>query len=219
MYVIVAGGGKVGRFLTEALVNYGYEVLLIERNKAKVERYIEQLGGVVMQGDACEAQVMNNAGVSRADVVVAVTGDDEDNLVICQMAKRKFNVENVVARVNNPKNQNIFHRLGITSTVSHTTALLELIEREIPQHSAWHMLKLRGSNLDLVDVLIGTGSPAINKNLPALNLSADVQVLSVIRDGKAVTPNNGFIIKEQDELLIFAPNNLQNLLRRALLGD
>jgi trk system potassium uptake protein len=219
MYIIVAGGGKVGRFLTEALVNDGYEVLLIEKNKFKVDKYLEQLGGVVMQGDACEAQVLNEAGAGRADVVIAVTGDDEDNLVICQMAKRKFNVGKVIARINNPKNGNIFQRLGIDATVSHTEAILSLIAREIPQHTAWQMLHLRRSENDLLNVLIGADSPALSKTLSALNLPAEAQVLSVIRDGKAQSAGSNFVIKENDEILIFSPHKLQTSLKRILLGD
>jgi trk system potassium uptake protein TrkA len=219
MYIIVAGGGKVGRFLTEALVNDGYEVLLIEKNKYKVDKYTEQLGGVVMQGDACEAQVLNEAGAGRADVVIAVTGDDEDNLVICQMAKRKFNVGKVIARINNPKNTNIFQKLGIDATVSHTEAILTLIAREIPQHSAWQMLHLRRSQNELLNVLIGADSPALAKPITALNLPADAQVLSVIREGKAVSVNPNFVIKEDDELLIFSPHKNQTTLKRILLGS
>src|SRR5688572_6028730 len=105
MYLIVAGGGKVGYYLTKTLVNEGYEVLLIEKDQRKVDIYSERFGGVVIRGDACEAAVLADAGASRANVVIAVTGDDEDNLVICQMAKRKFNVPRTIARVNNPKNE------------------------------------------------------------------------------------------------------------------
>src|SRR5512143_2560301 len=108
MYIVVAGGGKVGFYLAKALVNEGHEVLVIERDRRKCEVIAEDLGSVVMRGDAAEAATLGEAGVNRADVVVAVTGDDEDNLVICQMAKRKFQVPRTIARINNPKNERIF---------------------------------------------------------------------------------------------------------------
>ncbi|HUS13979.1 MAG TPA: TrkA family potassium uptake protein, partial [Chloroflexia bacterium] len=117
MYVIVVGGGKVGYYLTKTLVNEGYEILLIERNSAKVNIYRDRFGAVVMQGDGAEVTTLEEAGAGRANVVIAVTGDDEDNLVICQVAKRRFNVPRVIARINNPKNEQIFRLLGIDATV------------------------------------------------------------------------------------------------------
>ena len=101
MYVIVAGGGKVGFYLAKTLLQEGHEVLLIEKDRRKVERTAEELGSMVLRGDACEASTLAEAGTERADVVVAVTGDDEDNLVICQMAKRKFKAGRAIARINN----------------------------------------------------------------------------------------------------------------------
>src|SRR5438105_1113474 len=120
MYVVVAGGGKVGFYLGMALVNEGHEVVIIERDKRKSDQIAEELGSIVIRGDACEASTLAQAGTARADVVVAVTGDDEDNLVISQMAKKKFSVKRTIARINNPKNQEIFQLLGIDATVSST---------------------------------------------------------------------------------------------------
>lgn len=219
MYIVIAGGGKVGRYLTEALVNDGYEVLLIEKVRAKVELYTEQLGGVVVQGDACEAQVLMDAGVSRADVVIAVTGDDEDNLVICQMAKRKFGVERVIARVNNPKNENIFRRLGITATVSHTDAILNLIERQIPLHSLCHMLNLHDSNLELYDAILEEDSPVINKPLTNLSLPADTSILIVLRSGRVLVPRGDLVLNQHDEVLIIGPRQLSGQIRRKFIGS
>ncbi len=178
----------MGRYLTEALVNDGYEVLLIEKLKWKVDQYTEQLGGVVAQGDACEAQVLSDSGAARADVIIAVTGDDEDNLVICQMAKRKFQVQRAIARVNNPKNERIFKHLGIDATVSHTNIILNLIEQEIPSHSLLHLTNLRQSNLELVDVLLDQNSPAINKPLNSFELPPQTRIVIVVRGGKSLVP-------------------------------
>lgn len=131
MYIIVAGGGKVGHYLTRALIDAGHEVLLLEKDRSRADYLTEDLGEVVTWGDACEVSTMKEVGMERADVVVAVTGDDEDNLVICQMAKRKFHVPRTIARVNNPKNEDIFEMLGIDATVSSTKIIFNLIEQQI----------------------------------------------------------------------------------------
>src|SRR5262249_54148617 len=112
MYAIVAGGGKVGYYLAKELVEQGHEVLVIERDSHQCAVIQEDLGGSVMQGDAAEASVLAEAGTGRADVIVAVTGDDEDNLVISQVAKKRFQVPRAIARINNPKNEQIFRMLG-----------------------------------------------------------------------------------------------------------
>ncbi len=219
MYIIIAGGGKVGRYLTEALVNDGYEVLLIERIKAKVDMYTEQLGGVVVQGDACEAQVLEDAGANRADVVIAVTGDDEDNLVICQMAKRKFGVERVIARVNNPKNENVFRKLGIDCTVSHTYAILSIIEMQIPSHSIYKLLNLHDSNLGLMDIVIQKDSPALNKTISSINLPAETSILIVVRDGKVMVPNGDMVLNRLDEILLISPKQAETAVKKKLLSS
>lgn len=219
MYIIVAGGGKVGRYLTEVLVNEGYEVLLIERMKAKVEQYTEQLGGVVVQGDACEAQVLADAGASRADLIIAVTGDDEDNLVICQMAKRKFKTVRAIARVNNPKNERIFKHLGIDATVSPTEVILNMIAQQIPSHSLWHLTHLRNSNLEMIDALLGPNSPVVNKALSSLKLPLDTSIVLVVRDGKTLVPRGDLVFQLQDEVIAIVARPSEADVRALLVGE
>ncbi len=127
MYIIVVGGGKVGYYLTKQLLADGHEVAVIEKNKQKVEHIAEDLGGIAVHGDGSDSGPMEEAGMNRADIVVAVTGDDEDNLIICQMAKKKFNVKRTIARINNPKNEHIFRVLGIDVTVSPVDSLVAQI--------------------------------------------------------------------------------------------
>ncbi len=146
MYVIVAGGGKIGHYLSRALVDAGHEVLLVEKDKARADYLAEELGEAVALGDACEVRTMREIGMERADVVVAVTGDDEDNLVICQMAKLKFNVPRAIARVNNPENEDIFQRLGIDTTVSSTKIIFNLIEQQIETNEVKAILISRVTN-------------------------------------------------------------------------
>ena len=145
MYVLVAGGGKVGANVTRMLLRGGHEVTLIEQNPIRVERLAEEFEHQVMLGDSTELHVLERAGIARPpDVVVAATGDDEDNIVICQLARLRYSVEHVVARVNDPRNQEHFDLLEIAPTVSATTAILALIEHEVPEHhEVIHLLQLR----------------------------------------------------------------------------
>jgi trk system potassium uptake protein len=219
VYVIVAGGGKVGRYLTEMLINAGHEVLLIEKNKAKVDQYTEQFGGIVVQGDACEMQTLAEAGIARADVVIAVTGDDEDNLVCCQIAKRKYSVGRVIARVNNPKNERIFKALGIDATVSHTQALLQIIEQELPSNRLHHMMLLRDSNLELVDTIIVASSPAVGRPVSSLPFPTDSMLVLVVRNGKALVPRGDLTLQERDEVVVLTPRASESNIRQLFIGN
>ena len=127
MYIIIGGGGDVGYYLTKSLLKQGHEVLLLEKGLTRFQALNDELGQAVVRGDACEARTMEEVGASRADVVIAVTGEDEDNLVICQVAKKRFKVGRTIARVNNPKHAEIFQKLGIDITVSPTRSILSLI--------------------------------------------------------------------------------------------
>src|SRR6266480_6664647 len=123
MYIIVGGGGEIGYYLTKSLLSQGHEVLLLEKGSTRYQALNEELGPAVVRGDACEARTMDEVGASRAVVVIAVTGDDEDNLVICQMAKKRFKVGRTIARLNNPKHAEIFQKLGIDLVVSPTRSI------------------------------------------------------------------------------------------------
>ena len=128
MYIIIGGGGDVGYYLTQNLLRQGHEVLLLEKENTRFSTLLEELGQSVFKGDACEASTMEEAGARRADVVIAVTGEDEDNLVICQTAKQRFNVARTIARLNNPRHEQLFMKLGIDVTVSPTKSILSLID-------------------------------------------------------------------------------------------
>src|SRR6266571_5912239 len=143
MYAIVVGGGKVGYYLAKEMLDSDHEVLVIEKDAAKCERIAQELGDIVYKGDGCEAATMEATGFGRADMVIAVTGDDEDNLISCQVAKVKFNVPRTIARINNPKNEEIFKHLGIDATVSATDVILSILEQEIPSEAIVPLLRMR----------------------------------------------------------------------------
>lgn len=201
MYVIVAGGGKVGYYLAKELIEQGHEVLVIEKDPHRCDLIAGELGNVVMRGMADEASTLADAGAARADVVLAVTGDDEDNLVISQVAKRRFNVPRTIARINNPKNEEIFRLLGIDATVSSTDVILGVIEQEIPQRGLVPLLRLRHADVEVVEAVLGDDSLVVGRALRDLNLPEDSIIAVVIRDGKAIFPSGSTVLQAGDEIL------------------
>src|ERR1044071_8029107 len=149
MFVIVGGGGKVGFYLGKELAEQGHEVVIIEQDARRAAEIENELGNMVFVGDAAETVILQAAGAARADLVAAVTGDDEDNLVICQVAKARFHATRTIARINNPKNAEIFLKLGIDDTVSATDVVLSVIEQEIPRQHMVPLLKLRNTDVEI----------------------------------------------------------------------
>ncbi len=216
MYIVVAGGGNVGFYLAKSLLNEGHEVLVIEQNREKAERINEELGSVVLVGDACEASVLDQAGVGRADVVVAVTGHDEDNLVICQVAKKKFAVPRTIARSNNPKNREIFGILGVDETVSSTDLILQHIEQRLPAAALVHLRVLREAELELVEAAVPAHSPAVGKAVRDLHLPPDTLVLVVIRNGHTTVAGPDSRLEAGDRIIALTHQNREGALRAAL---
>jgi trk system potassium uptake protein len=185
VYILIVGGGKVGSNLTSTLIHMGHEVTLIEGDRERYTLLEERFEHVVRPGDATELFVLERAGIERADLVVAVTGDDEDNIIVCQVAKEKYGVPKVIARVNDPRNQQHFDMVGITLTVSATATILALIEHELPQHELVTLIDLKRENLEIVEFAIGAASPAAGKFVRELNLPSRSRLISVTRDGRA----------------------------------
>ena len=163
MFVLVVGGGKVGYYLTKELIGSGHEVVLMEKDGARASQIADEIGSVVISHDGCEGKYLAEAGANRADIVAAVTGDDEDNLVICQMAKHHFDVPRTIARVNNPKNEELFKHLGVDELISPTRMILGSIEQDIPVHELLHLAALGEGELELIEAHLQGGSPAIGK--------------------------------------------------------
>jgi trk system potassium uptake protein TrkA len=218
MYIVVVGGGKVGYYLAKTLVNEGYEILLIEKNPKKVLVYAERFGSVVMQGDGAELTTLEAAGTARADVIVAVTGDDEDNLVICQTAKRLFNVPRTIARVNNPKNEEIFRKLGIDVTVSSTNIILSIIEQEIPQRGLVHLMTLKHAQVSIVEATVENGAPVADKTLAELTFPPSVVISAVLRDGMMILPKGDTVLQPGDEVIALSNKESEEELRQLMTG-
>jgi len=216
MYIIVVGGGKVGYYLTKTLVNEGYEVLLIEKSAKKVAVYAERFGAVVLEGDGAEFSTLEKAGTGRAEVVIAVTGDDEDNLVICQTAKMQFDVPRTIARVNNPKNEELFKRLGIDVTVSSTNIILSIIEQEIPERGFRHLLTLKHAAVAIVEAVVENGAEVAGKQLSAVDFPPDTVISVVLRDGTMTIAKGDTVLQPKDEIIAIVDRDSETALRDML---
>jgi trk system potassium uptake protein TrkA len=217
MYMIVVGGGKVGYYLARELVEGGNEVLVIEKDHAKAERIAEELGDISLEGDGCEAATMEIAGFNRADKVIAVTGDDEDNLVVCQVAKAKFKVPHTIARINNPKNEEIFKKLGIDTTVSATSAILAHIEQELPEHPLITLLTLRGGGLEIVEVRIPDDAAIVGKRVKEIALPQQTLLALIVgEDENPKVPTDNTVLAAGDEVVAVTRTESEDALRTIL---
>ncbi|MBI4295144.1 MAG: NAD-binding protein [Chloroflexi bacterium] len=219
MYIIVVGGGKVGYYLSKALLAEGHEILIVEKNAVKCSRIVEELGSICVRGDGCEASTLENVGTGRADMLIAVTDEDEDNLVACQVAKHKFKVPRTIARISNPENEKIFQMLGIEVTVSSTNLILENIEREVPTHPLTHLQTLRQEGLELVEIKIPASSPVIGKQIRDLKLPPDSLLSLIIPHGKRpLVPTEDSVLQPDDHVLAVTQPDSEAELRAALTG-
>jgi trk/ktr system potassium uptake protein len=219
MYLIVAGGGKIGANVASSLLYMGHEVTLIEQRGDRFELLEEKFGPVALRGDATEIHVLERAGIDRPpDIVFAVTGDDEDNLVIAQIAKEGYGVPKVIARVNEPRNQQHFDLLGITQTVCATSGILGLVEHEVPEHGLVRLLELKQEGLEVVEMQIRGDSPAAGKRVGGLALPEDVSLVSVTRNGVGEIAEGQTVIRPGDQVIAILKPGLEDRLRRALVG-
>jgi trk system potassium uptake protein TrkA len=218
MFIIVVGGGKVGVSVTRTLLALNHEVAIVEQERDRAERLEEEFEHRAIYGDGTELFVLERAGITRPpDIVVAVTGDDEDNIIICQLAREKYGVEKVVARVNDPRNEPHFDLLGISPTVSATSMVLALIEHEVPQHELVHLLELRKENLEIVEVEIKPGSSAEGKRVEQLQLPESTRLISVMREGKAEIAVGATQLYAGDQVLAILEPGGEAELKRVLL--
>jgi len=219
MYIIVIGGGKVGYYLSKALLGEGHEVLVIEKDATRVERIEEELGSICMQGDGCEAATLEEAGAERANLFAAVTDEDEDNLVACQVAKHKFNVPRIIARIGNPRNEALFKKLGIDVTVSATNLILEYIEQEVPTHPLTHLRELKEGELEIVEVRIPSGSTAIGKEVRELPLPPGSLLSLIVKEEGVQVPTPYTTLEAEDRVIAVTKPELEEALRNILTGS
>jgi trk system potassium uptake protein TrkA len=220
MYIIIIGGGRVGYYLTKTLLNEGHEVLIVEKNATYCETINNELGTVCIQGDGCETATLAEVGTERADMLVAVTGEDQDNLVACQLAKHKFNVFRTIARIRNPQNEILFKKLGIDVTVSSTNVILEYIQEDVPTHALTHLLSIEDSGEEVVEIRIPPGAKTIGQALRHLEMPGGSKLALVIGTGKRNRiPTKNTVVKEGDRFIAITTQQEEEALRVALTGD
>jgi trk system potassium uptake protein len=218
MYLLIAGGGKVGSNLARGLIRAGYEVTLIEQRPSRFEALEAEFEHLVQLGDATELFVLERAGIKRPpDVVVAVTGDDEDKIVICQLARDRYGVEKTIARVNDPRNQPYFDLLGISPTVSATASIMGLIEHEVPDHGLIHLLELRKENLEIVEITVDESAACAGKTIREVALPEGSRVISIVRNGKAEAPDGAMKLAPGDSVLAILEPGKEDELHRVLV--
>ena len=201
MYIIVVGAGKVGWNLARELLDKEHEVTVIEGDRRRYLTVEQELEHNIQYGDASELWVLERAGISRADMVIAVTGDDEDNMLICQVAKEKYLVDRVIARVNNPRNRETFDLLGIKPVVSATDLILRLIEHEVPEYGLVHLLDLPEQRLEIIEMELPEDSRAAGSRVGDLAMPEGSLLISVLREGTGFVPNAETVLQTGDEIL------------------
>jgi trk system potassium uptake protein TrkA len=213
MYVIVVGAGKVGWNLARELLEKEHEVTLIEANRRRYLTVEQELEHNVSYGDASELWVLERAGVQRADMLIAVTGDDEDNMLICQVAREKYMVDRVIARVNNPRNREHFDLLGIKPVVSATELILRLIEHEVPEYGLIQLLDFKEEQLEIIEMLLGGESPVTGRRVGDLSMPEGSLLISVLRDGRGFVPGPDTVLEAGDEVLAVLDPGLEEDLK------
>ncbi|MBN1193377.1 MAG: NAD-binding protein [Coriobacteriia bacterium] len=221
MYVVINGGGKVASYLARQLIERGHAVAVIERREEIAHRLVSELPGepLIIHGDGCDSIFQEDAGVNRADVFVAATGDDDDNLVACQLAKVAFGVSRSVARVNNPKNEHIFQALGIEA-ISSTTIISRLIEEEATVGDIRTLMALRKGNMAIVEIELPTDRCVVcGKKVADLNLPVDCLIIALLRGEETIPVHGDTEMQPGDVVIAFTNVSHERALKKALTGE
>src|SRR5215211_486282 len=197
MYVLIVGAGKVGWNLARELIAKRHEITVIESDPVRFSVVEQELEHSAQYGDGSELWVLE-----RADLVVAVTGDDEDNILISQVAREKYGVTRVVARCNNPRNLQHFELLGVKPAISATDLILRLIEHEVPKYGLVHLLDLPEERLEIIELEVANGSDAAGRKVKELGLPDGSLVISILRDGGGFVPHGDSVVEAGDEVLL-----------------
>ena len=219
MYIIIAGGGKVGYHLARLLLAARHEVLVVENDRSRYHELVAELGEGVLLGDASDAGALRRAGANRAEVVVACTGEDEDNLITCQMAKHLFMVNRTIARVNDPDHEDLFRSLGVDGTINSTRLIDALIEREVDSEMLVPLITLGGGKLEIVQMEIGDDSPALGTPLKNMRVPPGCLIVSVVRNGEPSLPTGDMVLKPGDTVVVLLAPGMADSLRRCLAAE
>jgi len=201
MYIVIVGAGKVGYFLAKRLCHNKHTISIIEKDRAICEEAAKELEALVINGDGCEPRILQEAGIERANVLAAVTGEDEDNLIICQLAKERFGIHRTVGRVNNPDNEHTFAELGIDIPVDSTKIIAKIIEEEVSFSDFVNLMSFKRGKLAIVRVDLPEDSPVINKEVKDIQLPPDSVLVSILRGEEVIVPKGNTVFKIGDDVI------------------
>ena len=218
MYIVVVGCSEVGYHLTKALLASGHEVVVVEKTHDRCQLLTEELGSIAIQGDGTDERTLRQAGITRADVLVAVSGSDETNLVICQMTKHIFQVPRTMALIKDPKNETIFHVLGVDVVVNAIHQILASFEGGVPGRPLIHLMNLRVPGMELVSVSIPNDSAVVGKRLGEVELPPNSFISLVVKKGGAELPADGLVLEPDDELVAVTRTGDEQTLHDILTG-
>lgn len=219
MKIVIAGAGSVGRYMASQLQKSGHTIVIIDNDSNAVSRVMTDDSLTAITGDGCDVDVLAGAGVADADVMAAVTGDDEDNLVISLLAKQEFGVPRVVARVNNPNNEWMYNEMwGVDVSVSTPHLLTGLVEEAVNEGALVRLLPLGNGRAGLSEVTLAAGSPAIDSTIANLALPREALVVAILRDGHVMTPTSDTVLHLHDEVMVLSSGSCEPEIRAALIG-
>lgn len=218
MYILIVGAGKVGYFLAKRLIAGKHTVCIVDKDRTVCEETAKQLEALVVNGDACDPHILEEAGVERADVLAAVTGEDEDNLIICQLAKEKFNVGRTVGRVNSPDNEYAFAELGIDVPIDSTKIIAKIIEEEVSFSDFVNLMSFKRGKLSIVRVDLPEDSPVINKEVKDIRLPEDCVLVSILRGEEVIIPKGNTVLKSRDDIIAITSIGNEPQLLNMLVG-
>jgi trk system potassium uptake protein TrkA len=219
MYVIIVGGGRIGSSLTRTLAAIGHEVLVIDKSAFCCKAIEEELGSVSVMGDGCQVQVLREAGIARADVLVATSGRDEDNLACCQIAKELFQVETTMAVVNYPENEPFFEQLGVDNAVNITQLVLTTLENDIKGRPFVHLANLQGTDRRVVTLQIPPDAAVNGKLLSEVVLPADTFITLIVKAGEPIEPDEETMLGSGDEILAVTTESDEEILWETLTEE
>jgi len=218
MKIVVVGAGEVGYFLAKRLYLGKHTVSIVDKDKQTCEDIAKELEVLVINGDGCDPVILEEAGVKHADVVAAVTGDDEDNIIVCQLAKELFNTRRTVGRVNNPDNERVFAELGIDVPVDATMIIGKIIEEEVSFSDFVNLMSFKRGKLAIVRVDLSAESPVINKKIKDIELPKDAVLVSIVRGEEVILPKGNTVLEAGDDIIAMAMVGNEAQLINLLVG-
>ncbi|PIP20156.1 MAG: hypothetical protein COX40_06190 [Candidatus Omnitrophica bacterium CG23_combo_of_CG06-09_8_20_14_all_40_11] len=218
MYIVIVGAGKVGYFLAKRLCLNKHTVSIVDKDKQLCEETAKELEALVINGDGCDPNILKEAGIARADVVAAVTGDDEDNLIICQLAKEIFKVRRAVGRVNNPDSEHTFTELGVDVPVDSTKIIAKIIEEEVSFSDFVNLMSFKRGKLAIVRLDLPDDSPVINRQVQDIRLPADSVLVSIVRGEEVIVPKGNTILQPGDDIIALTVVGNEPQLLNLLVG-